>query len=323
VSRIERLVNLTSALLYTRRPLQADEIFELVPGYPPDKGSSHRQFERDKEALRQLGLPLSVESIDGSTFAGLTGYRIRPDEYFLRDPGLAPDELSALHLAAQTVRYGDDSAQSGLWKLGFATGSSVSMDRAGLEAAASLPTAGPLAVLFESISQRRSITFTYRGERRHVAGRRLVFRNGHWYFASFDRTRNDDRSFRVDRMENPVELADDDGFELPVAIDNEGEDADRAKPFDFPWELGDEAPVVAEVMIDQPHARWAAARLGPNAVVTQTDQATVFRFQVRNVDAFRSFVLGFLHHAEVVSPPHLREDLLAWIAMPEPDLVGQ
>src|SRR5204862_5864787 len=44
------------------------------------------------------------------------GYRVPPEDYYLRDPGLAPDELAALHLAAQVVRL--EGATEALWKLG-------------------------------------------------------------------------------------------------------------------------------------------------------------------------------------------------------------
>ena len=65
MSRIERLVNLTAALLAAERPLSADELRSRVPGYPDEKASFRRQFERDKEVLRDLGLPLSMESLPG------------------------------------------------------------------------------------------------------------------------------------------------------------------------------------------------------------------------------------------------------------------
>jgi proteasome accessory factor B len=315
VSRVERLLNLTSALLHTIRPLRAEEIHETIPGYPSDKASFRRQFERDKDALRQIGLPLITESFDGSVEESQVGYRIRPDEYFLRDPGLTPDELSALHLAAQKVRYGDDAMTSALWKLGRPTrgDDTASTNRAAVEAAAALPSEGPLALLFESISERRAISFTYKGERRTVAGRRLAFRNGHWYLTAFDPARNDDRSFRVDRMEEPVERSSE-VFDVPEVILDVANPG-RSNPFDAPWELGDNQSVAAEVIIDPPHAQWSLSRLGEQAVIEKLASGSmVFRLNVRNVDAFRSFVLGFLDHAEVLSPSELRADILNWIA---------
>ena len=60
--RLERLLNLTATLLDTRRPLTLDELAERVePRDPEDKTACRRQFERDKETLRELGVPITVE----------------------------------------------------------------------------------------------------------------------------------------------------------------------------------------------------------------------------------------------------------------------
>lgn len=304
MSRIERLLNLTSALLNTERPITAEELRKRIPGYPGDRLSFRRQFERDKEALRQLGLPLTIEPLPGSDNDQDIGYRIRQEEYFLRDPGLAPDELSALHLAAQMVRYGDASSAAGMWKLGVTT----DIDLATVETAAELPTSGPLSILFDAIAQRVGIEFGYRGERRSVVPRRLAFRNGHWYLAAFDPGRADERSFRVDRMEPPVLLIDTAEVPPPEVGDRLG------SAFDAPWELGDGAPVAASVRIDAPHATWALGRLGERSVLARHDDASIsFEMRVRNVDAFRSFVLGFLDHAMIESPEVLRDELVAWV----------
>ena len=61
--RTERLLNLVICLLSTRRYLTAQQIREMVPGYGPDDDDAFRRmFERDKEELRDLGIPLEVGS---------------------------------------------------------------------------------------------------------------------------------------------------------------------------------------------------------------------------------------------------------------------
>ena len=104
-SKLERLLNLTAALLDTPRPLTAEQLRQRVPGYPSDAVAFHRAFERDKDDLRELGIPLRRERVVVES-REVDGYRVPPDDYYLRDPGLAPDELAALHLAAQVVRLG-------------------------------------------------------------------------------------------------------------------------------------------------------------------------------------------------------------------------
>src|SRR3954452_13223276 len=115
--KLERLLNLTAALLETARPLSAAEIAKRVYGYPEEKSAFRRTFERDKDDLREMGIPLVLTEIEG-TDPPETGYRIPKDQYYLRDPGLEPDELAALQLAASTVRLDGIEGVGGLWKLG-------------------------------------------------------------------------------------------------------------------------------------------------------------------------------------------------------------
>ena len=58
--KLERLLNLTAALLETGRPLTAEEIHRRVPDYPDAQPSFHRAFERDKDDLREMGVPIEL-----------------------------------------------------------------------------------------------------------------------------------------------------------------------------------------------------------------------------------------------------------------------
>ena len=64
MDRLERLVNLVVALLDTRRPLSRQEVRQRVGGDSDDEDNFHRNFERDKELLRQMGIPVVTEPID-------------------------------------------------------------------------------------------------------------------------------------------------------------------------------------------------------------------------------------------------------------------
>ncbi len=304
MSRIERLVNLTAALLATERALTAEELRDRVPGYPDDKASFRRQFERDKDALRELGLPLLLESQRMGS-EEQSAYRIDPDRYYLRDPGLTPDELSALHLASRMVRVEGLSAGDGMWKL--AADRLDALDDVGVPGTtdAELPAAAALSVIFQAIGETREIHFAYRGDDRLVVPRSLAFRTGHWYLSAFDMNRTDERSFRVDRIEGDVLLG--------------GQAAAPPSPVSHrmghPWELGEGAPVEALVRIDGRQAPWAVRHLGPQAVRhTHADGAVTVALSVRSPDALRSFVLGFLDGAVVLAPPELRALMIEWLA---------
>jgi proteasome accessory factor B len=300
VHRLERLINLVAALLHADQPLTADELRHRLPGYAEDHGAFRRAFERDKEALRDLGIPVVVEPVDNASQAGAVGYRIPKEAYYLQDPGLAPDELAALHLAASAVRLEGASGVEALWKLG----GEVKEDGPA-PAVAALPGTAHLAPVFAAISARRRIGFAYRGRPRQVDPWRLSFRNGHWYLAGHDRDAGEERMFRLDRVESDVQATGEAGaFEPPAHL--------GAQP--PPWELGGDEALTARLLVDAEQAAWAASHVGPEAVEEwRPDGSVVLAVRVTNRDAFRSFVLGFLEHAEILGPPELRAELVAWL----------
>ena len=76
-AKTERLLNLVICLLYTRRPLTRAQIRTSVAAYAATTSDEafERMFERDKEELRELGIPLVTEQID-TLFEDEPGYRI-------------------------------------------------------------------------------------------------------------------------------------------------------------------------------------------------------------------------------------------------------
>src|SRR5258708_6269710 len=161
--KLERLLNLTAALLETSRPLSAADVARRVYGYPQERGAFRRTFERDKEDLREMGIPIVLSEIPG-TDPPETGYRIPKDQYYLRDPGLEPDELAALHLAASTVRLDGIEGAGGLWKLGGRPVDAETADT-GPEVTP-IPVDKGLVVLWDAAHERKPVTFTYPGESR-------------------------------------------------------------------------------------------------------------------------------------------------------------
>jgi proteasome accessory factor B len=301
--KLERLLNLTAALLETAKPLSAAEIAKRVYGYPEEKSAFRRTFERDKDDLREMGIPLVLSEIAG-TDPPEAGYRIPKDQYYLRDPGLEADELAALHLAASTVRLDGIEGVGGLWKLGGQPATEVAAP-AGPEVTP-IPVDKRLVVLWDAANERKPVTFTYRDAERTVDPYRLDFQRDHWYVSGYDHLRDDERNFRVDRIEGDVVAGERHGFERPST----GVPGARVEP----WQLGEGEPLIARVLVDGQQAAIAIGEAGANAVVEERDDGSVvFEMSVTNVDGFRSFALGFLEHAEVLSPPELRDDIVKWL----------
>jgi proteasome accessory factor B len=301
-AKLERLLNLTALLLDTPRPITADDIQEQLEVYPREQASFRRAFERDKDELRSMGIPLRVEKVPGR-MPEIDGYRIPRDEYALRDPGLTTEELAALHLAASAVQVEGLPVTEGLLKLG-----GLVTDPAGVDLGvhvAPLPADPNLAALFGAVASRMPVLVTYHGEERRIDPYRLEFQRGRWYLTGYDHLRDEERNYRLDRIEGRVAVTEGPPFDPPAtAVPGRALGA---------WELGGEDPVRAVVRIDGPQARWVVHHVGPDHVQADEDDAVVVELPVTNRAAFRSFVLSFLDHAEILEPPELRADLVAWL----------
>ncbi len=153
-----------------------------------------------------------------------------------------------------------------------------------------------------------SVTFTYRGDERHVAPAALRFRGGWWYLVGFDTDKGGPRTFRVDRMDGQPSVGEPESALLPA-----GFDPDKALP-DEPWKMGDGDPLSVDVLVDAVLAPLVVAEVGERAVVERRgDGAAVIRLEVTNVDALRGWVLELSDHAEVLGPEEVRQDLVSWL----------
>lgn len=315
MDRLERLVNLVAALIDTDRPLTRADIRERIDGYSDDPSAFRRNFERDKELLRSLGLPLATEQV-GPTGAEEAGYRIPRERYELPDPGLDDAELAALRLAASVVQlegpWGEDAITRALRKLGGATGGTPHNEAPRL---AAIPGADSTATAFAAIGERRTVRFAYRGEERRVDPWSLSFRRGHWYLAGFDHARGGERLFRLDRVDGDLRAEGQRAaFERPAG-------AAAAPP--PAWRIGEDEEIAAELLADPDQARFVREALSGEATETQNaDGSVIFGVAVRNVAAFRSLVLDFLDHVEVLSPPQLRAGFVAWLEAAEAGASG-
>jgi proteasome accessory factor B len=301
--RVERVLNLLALLLDTRVPLTRDELTREVSGYPNQALANRRAFERDKEVLRGMGVPITTVMLGD---AGEFGYRVLARDYYLPDLDLSADETAALRVAVSAISLGNQSGVGALMKLGGLGSESAAP-------IASLPIVPALATLFEAFRHRAVVSFEHRGQTRTVEVWGLSSKRGHWYVVGWDRDRDAVRAFRADRIEGDVKVGETEAFTPPEAFRPGDHIEDR------PWMLGDEEPVTVELRVDAAYAARALAELRGDATMgteyTTTDGMTVVDVEVTitNRAAFRSFVLGLTDHAEVVAPPDIRADIVAWL----------
>jgi proteasome accessory factor B len=179
-------------------------------------------FERDKDELRELGIPLVTEDID-PLHEDEPGYRIHQREYALPDIEFEPDELAVLGLASRTWAQASlaGPAAQALRKL-RAAGVERDVDALiGIEPR--LRTTEPaFDAVKDGVVRRVPLRFAYRRPEasetadRHVQPWSLLSWHGHWYLNAFDVDRQAPRVFRLSRIVGPVRTAGQPGsFEVP------------------------------------------------------------------------------------------------------------
>ena len=205
--KAERLINLTMALLETRRPLSKDEIFTNVAGYSGTSEAMERMFERDKDDLRELNIEILVEAKD-KYFDDEVGYRIAKNSFEMPDPDFDSAEIYWLSVAANIWRGAalENLAQDAIFKI-----QSTSAEYVPIEPLASMPiiqTSEPIFyALWSSINHRELITFQYKGTdgvviERNVAPHSLVSRRGHWYLVAKEIASGSFKNFRLSRFQS-------------------------------------------------------------------------------------------------------------------------
>lgn len=229
----ERLVNLTIALLATRRYLTKNEIFRSIEGYEGSDESKERMFERDKDDLRSLGIEIEVGGFD-PIFNDEAGYRIKPESYALDLGELSSSDIALLSVAASAWngQAFNSVAHSALVKL-QSIGINSDIDSIPMLAPRMVIANDELVNVVQAISTKSPITFTYRSQdlqnqKRSIYPYALASREGYWYFAGLDLEKEAIRTFRLDRVEGEINVGKRSAeFEIPEGFDlfSQGEDA--------------------------------------------------------------------------------------------------
>lgn len=236
----ERLVNLTIALLATKRYLTKAEIFKTVAGYEGEAEARDRMFERDKEDLRSLGIELELGSHD-PLFEDEAGYRIKPDRYSIQLNDLSSVDMLLLSKAADVWRDAalSEASHSGLRKL-KALGLDADTDEIPDLTARFSDIPMQLLDIVEALSSRREISFEYTSSElvsklRKVWPYHLSYSHKRWYLLAFDVDQQDIRRFRLDRFLSAVTFTSTSGF-FPAdrdgvkgVLDNISDEAERAE----------------------------------------------------------------------------------------------
>ena len=220
----ERLMNLLITLLVSRGYVTKQRLREVIPDYKeaPSEDAFERMFDRDKDDLRALGVPIEVGGWD-PLFEDEQGYRIVRSAFELPEISFEADEAAVIGLASRVWQQaGLASATSdALMKLKAA---GVEVDREALNVAQPrlAPDEPSFEAFWEGVSTRRRAHFSYRTSvsaepsQRHLEPWGIVSYRSRWYVVGHDLDRTDTRMFRLSRVIGEVTLVGDEGaFTVP------------------------------------------------------------------------------------------------------------
>jgi proteasome accessory factor B len=306
VEPLERLLNLVALLLEARTPMTFEQIRQtLTDAYgQQDKDSAKRMFERDKDTLRDYGIPLELVATD--IWDVEQGYTIPKEKYYLPEIAFTPEELASLFVAAQAGGEGD-AAEQGVRKLLYGADGGVLAGLTGGPLASGTPGTLLLAAT-DAAQRRRRVRFGYRTSRgaaneRDVDAYAMLCRSGHWYLVGLDRERDAVRAFRLTRFTS--DIADSgEGSEPPPTF----RAADHVLA--GPWGVGE--PSASATVAFAPEVLWwaTAGLTGASTGEPGPDGWAEVTLPLGDVADLAGWVLQFGPDARVVEPDELREEVL-------------
>lgn len=354
ITKAQRWLDLIACLLGRRTPMTVEQIFDAVPAYrrdagpegDPNEASVRRKFERDKDELRDFGIP--IDTVERRVNYGLDvemGYQLQPGAFYMpyleileasagsgprsggsfeKGPAFTREELEiALEALAEAAEIPasplTDATRSAYRKLAFDLGSppdEPALLRVTPPGARQLDET--LQRINDALLRRKRIEFRYhglaRGEvtERDVAPYGLMMEAGTWYLIGQDALRDGIRMFHVGRMEEPRVNA-----SSPATPDYEIPDdfslsvyRDREA-----WEMdGADRIRVVRVRFAHPMSLWAARNGFGELVSEEPDGAAVRRFEVGHAHPFLCWVLGLRGAARIIDPPEMSAELRALAA---------
>jgi proteasome accessory factor B len=302
----ERLFSLVLALLATEAGLTKNEILSTVQGYRQrfstsgDNSNLERQFERDKDDIRELGVPLETLESPGQVGNNQNlRYRIPRGDYELpSDISFSPEETTLLNLAAMVWREGSISGESRrailkLRSLGVVTDEPV---------IGYAPRLRVRDIAFEplnvALDKHVIIRFGYLkpGEQearvRTIAPIALIQREGRWLLHGQDEDAGGTRNFLLRRIVTPITTTNTRYAPFP-----ESATEDAKAELDDIW---DRRTAVVEV---EPGSD-AATRLSKRPGTTVDENSLTLHYS--DIDLFADELAGFGPEALVTSPAELR-----------------
>ncbi len=336
-AKVQRWFDVIAALLLYHYPITFEQLARGVPAYLDPKKKSDalmRMFERDKDELRALGVP--IETVAGED-GGMAKYRLSSRNFYLPylyldEPGdpkskisrpsgwgyqnlpakpIQADELAMIAQAAARVQQLGSphiaaAAARALRKITFDIPLTDVATREIVIPSPDAPDAAVMETLDNAVRRRKTVEFEYWSIERNARGRRtvepygLVFKSGHWYLIARDPAADAVRMFRVNRVSTPAvndKTSQHHDFTVPISFSPWKHTAEQ-----HAWEFGDGADLDVTVRFDRSDRQALIASSLGNA---DPDHADCRRFTVRRLEHFTRWLLSFAGAAQPVHPPEI------------------
>jgi proteasome accessory factor B len=358
-TKLQRWLDVVAYLAGRRLPVSTEELWRAVPAYgaglegtEKEKQTVRRMFERDKDELRKLGIP--IDTVPYSINYGLeqaTGYRLATKDFHLpylklmaeargEGSGASGRAVAAPNASLEIPADEASAALDGLSEL--ASVPSFPLRKAAKSAFRKLAfdldpeflreappvvyardpeteaTTEALRLLSDAVQRRKAVRFRYRGITRDTDDERLVhpfgllFQHGRWYLVGRDADKDEERMFRLGRMSDPR-------LDAPKP---DGPEYDVPESFDLDayagraaWEVGEdpEGSVEAAVRFAFPRSLWAERNGHGELIEELEDGSQLRRFGVLRRDPFLRWVLSLAGDARVEAPEPLAEAFTALV----------
>lgn len=295
--KTERLINLTLALLASKRFLTKSEIFSTVAGYSGNTETMERMFERDKDELRNLGIKIEVRGID-PLFENEQGYLIQEDTFQMDSNAFTQEELLYLTMAANLWHDSalHDQSKAALLKIQSISGP-IEVDEVNSPVIRDNEDSTTLLLIFEAINNLAQLEFEYKGSVRRVNPYGLYTRDGFWYLVAQE---NDViKTFKLVRISKSVNIV--------------GKSNSFLKPKDFDVKefLRSSKPNTKSHVVILVRKNQALALRKKYEVKEIDSEWDRMEFEYLMVDELIESLLWFGSDVVVLSPKSIREKLIA------------
>ena len=304
VDPMVRLVNLTQMLLEASKPLTLREIDERLEGMSGTPETRRKTLERAKSDLRGVGIPIEVVQLP----SGETGYTINPSAVVL-NVILDDEESIALASALAMVRVEGKPPLDLASKLGYIISGNTS-------AFVDLARPELLGALYKAATRAKVVSFRYSDTLRKIEIHQISSRWGRWYLTGRDVSLDSIRTFRVDRINGPIEIIKDSHYQRPTRPSKGRVLSEQA------WFVDDDNLKYAKIRVGETDAKIIRSSGLASSVIAVGEGLWECEFAYSEESGLRAFFFELSKLPQVISSEELRVNFYSWIEATQKRYLG-